>query len=196
MNEKEKNVKETLEIIRKILDYNKNAQNLFYHASKADKRKSGPNIEKSITERVKLKNNKIAEIRKEEKTTKNKLFKHCFINYQKPSDMYKKLCKTEGERNKNQVYLIKKVLNKIKNKIKKEPENKVRENKKIINIVAKSFEFDREEKSGKDLKTLTPNQMLSRLPITLAQLKAGNNFEKLKNEIRQLLYSLYRSKKL
>ena len=38
--------------------------------------------------------------------------------------------------------------------------------------------------------------MLSRLPITLAQLKAGNNSEKLKNEIRQLLYSLYRSKKL
>ena len=38
--------------------------------------------------------------------------------------------------------------------------------------------------------------MLSRLPITLAQLNAGNNSEKLKNEIRQLLYSFYRSKKL
>ena len=38
--------------------------------------------------------------------------------------------------------------------------------------------------------------MLSRLPISLAQLKAGNNSKKLKNEIRQLLYSLYRSKKL
>ena len=38
--------------------------------------------------------------------------------------------------------------------------------------------------------------MLSRLPISLAQLKVGNNSEKLKNEIRQLLYSLYRSKKL
>ena len=38
--------------------------------------------------------------------------------------------------------------------------------------------------------------MLSRLPISLAQLKAGNNSEKLKNEIRQILYSLYRSKKL
>ena len=38
--------------------------------------------------------------------------------------------------------------------------------------------------------------MLSRLPITLAQLKAGNNSEKLKNEIRQLLYLLYSSKKL
>ena len=38
--------------------------------------------------------------------------------------------------------------------------------------------------------------MLNRLPISLAQLKAGNNSEKLKNEIRQPLYSLYRSKKL
>ena len=38
--------------------------------------------------------------------------------------------------------------------------------------------------------------MLSRLPISLAQLKAGNNSEKLKNEMKQLLYSLYRSKKI
>ena len=49
---------------------------------------------------------------------------------------------------------------------------------------------------GKGLKILTPNQILSRLPITLAQLKAGNNTEKLNNEIRQLLYSLYGSNKL
>ena len=48
---------------------------------------------------------------------------------------------------------------------------------------------------GQGLKNLTLNQMLSRLPITFAQLKAGNNSEKLKNEIRQLLYSLHRSKK-
>ena len=46
------------------------------------------------------------------------------------------------------------------------------------------------------LKVLTPNQMLSRLPISLAELKAGNNSEKLKNEILQILHSLYRSKKL
>ena len=38
--------------------------------------------------------------------------------------------------------------------------------------------------------------MLSTLPISLAQLKAGYNSQKLKNEMRQLLYSLYRSKKL
>ena len=50
--------------------------------------------------------------------------------------------------------------------------------------------------SAKGLKILTSDQMLSRLPITLAQLKAENNSEKLKNEIKQLLYSLYRSKKL
>ena len=49
---------------------------------------------------------------------------------------------------------------------------------------------------GKGLKILTPNQMLSTLPISSAQLNAGNNSEKLKNEIRQLLYSLCRSKKL
>ena len=44
---------------------------------------------------------------------------------------------------------------------------------------------------GRGLKILTPCQMLSSLPISLAQLKAGNNSEKLKNEIRQLFYSLY-----
>ena len=60
----------------------------------------------------------------------------------------------------------------------------------------KSTESDSSnDTEGKGLKILTPNQMLSRLPIPLAQLKAGNNSEKLKNEIRQLLYSLYRSKK-
>ena len=54
----------------------------------------------------------------------------------------------------------------------------------------------RRNQQGQGLNILTRNQMLSRLPITLAQLKAGNNSQKLKNEIRQLLYSLYRSKKL
>ena len=69
------------------------------------------------------------------------------------------------------------------------------ENEKIIDVVEKILEFDR-QKQRQGLKILTPNQMLSRLPITLAQLNAGNNSQKLKNEIRQLLHSLYRSKKL
>ena len=59
-------------------------------------------------------------------------------------------------------------------------------------LLKKILEFNKQNQSGLGLKTITPDQMLSRLPITLAQLKAGNNSEKLKNEIRQLLYFLYR----
>ena len=60
-------------------------------------------------------------------------------------------------------------------------------------------ELENEESTaqqGQGVKILTPKQMLSRLPILLAQLQAGNNSQKLKSEIRQLLYLLYRSKKL
>ena len=57
------------------------------------------------------------------------------------------------------------------------------------------LEFNREQQ-GQGLKILTPNQMFSRLPISLAQLKVGNNSEKLKNKIRQLLYSVYRLQKI
>ena len=51
------------------------------------------------------------------------------------------------------------------------------------------------KQKGTGLKILTPNQMLKRLPIALAQIKAGNNSESLLNEIRQIAYSLYRLKK-
>ena len=51
-----------------------------------------------------------------------------------------------------------------------------------------------EEQFGKGLKILTPNQMLKRLPIALAQVKTGNNSESLLNKIRQIVYSLYQSK--
>ena len=64
----------------------------------------------------------------------------------------------------------------------------------INNILDFNKEIQKQQCSG--LKMLTLNQMLSRLPISLAQLKAGNNSVKLKNEIRQILYSLCRSKKL
>ena len=51
-------------------------------------------------------------------------------------------------------------------------------------------------KQGEGLKMLTPKQMLQRLPIALAQVKAGNNSENLLNEIKQIVYSLYQSKKI
>ena len=49
---------------------------------------------------------------------------------------------------------------------------------------------------GEELKILTNKQMLNRLPILLAQIQAGNNSKSLKNELRQIIYSLYRSKVL
>ena len=51
-------------------------------------------------------------------------------------------------------------------------------------------------KKGTGLKIMTPNQLLTRLPILLAQKQVGNNSQKLNNEIRQTIYSLYRSKNL
>ena len=60
--------------------------------------------------------------------------------------------------------------------------------------VLKESQEDEESQEGKGLKILTPNQMLKRLPIALAQVKAGNYSESLLNEIRQIVYSLYRSK--
>ena len=113
--------------------------------------------------------------------------------------MNKELREAEGEWNEERVFLIRKVLNKMKRIIENVPENRkfmTEENEEIINIVERILYFNQLDQSGKGLKILTPNQMLGRLPIALAQLKAGNNSEKLKNEIRQLLYSLYRSKKL
>ena len=56
--------------------------------------------------------------------------------------------------------------------------------------------FPMKEKQGKWLITLTPKQMLQRLPIALAQVKAGNTSENLLNEIRQIIYSLYRAKEI
>ena len=58
------------------------------------------------------------------------------------------------------------------------------------------FQVSKESQEGKGLKILTPNQMLKRLPIALAQVKAGNNSASLLNEIRQIVYSLYRSKEI
>ena len=70
--------------------------------------------------------------------------------------------------------------------------------RKLMYNAFRSGIFHRLEKSqeGEGLKILTPNQMLKRLPIALAQVKAGNNSESLLNEIRQIVYSLYRSKEI
>ena len=96
------------------------------------------------------------------------------------------------------VNMINSGLKDLKEEIKKmsKEEIEIENPDKIVKIVEMILKFNKQNQQGKGLKILTPNQMLSRLPIALAQLKAGNNSEKLKNEIRQLLYSLYRSKNM
>ena len=115
--------------------------------------------------------------------------------------MAKDLYETKNKNKENE--LVEEIKNRwgnLKDEIKKmsEDEKEIEQPDKILKIVEEVLDFNKKirKQQGQGLKILTPNQMLSRLPITLAQLKAGNNSEKLKNEIRQLLYSLYKSKKL
>ena len=101
---------------------------------------------------------------------------------------------------KKSVNIIKNRLKDLNNEINKMSEEE-RENErvdKLIEIVERILAYikQQEKKEGRDIKILRPNQMLSRLPISLAQIEAGNNSNKLKNEIRQLLYSSYRSKNM
>ena len=75
---------------------------------------------------------------------------------------------------------------------------------KVINLLNDNAKFRSEaiykskqnETKRKGLKVLTPKQMLQRLPIALVQAKAGNRWESLLNEIRQIVYSLYPSKQI
>ena len=63
-----------------------------------------------------------------------------------------------------------------------------------IEILSDANYYSKQGKTkGTGLKMLTPKQMLQRLPIALAQVKAGNNSECLLNEIRQIVYSFYKS---
>ena len=59
-----------------------------------------------------------------------------------------------------------------------------------------NYDAKQNETERTRLKILTPKQMLERLPIALAQVKAGNNSESLLNQIRQTVYSLYQSKQI
>ena len=156
-------------------------------------------FERSIAERTKLIRGRSDEIERKEQNINNELFKAYFTDYQSSSSMYKKLSETKGAVNELRRESIKKVLGKlqrINDYTPKDDADKIKKNEKIIDIVERILYFNQLNQSGQGLKILIPNQMLSRLPISLAQLKAGNNSEKLKNEIRQLLYSLYSLKKL
>ena len=128
------------------------------------------------------------------------MFKKHF-NFTSPTVLTKQLYNIKNKKENNElVNVITSGLIDLKDEIKKmsEDEKETEKPDKILKIVEEILIFNRKnrEQQSLGLKILTPNEMLIRLPITLAQLKAENNFEKLKNEIIQLLYSFYRSKKL
>ena len=99
----------------------------------------------------------------------------------------KKLYETKDKKENNElVNVIKSGIIDLKDEIKKMSKEEIENEKpdKILKVVKEILKFKKQKQQGLGLKILTPNQMLSRLPITLAHLKAGNNSEKLKNEIR------------
>ena len=112
---------------------------------------------------------------KKKKNINNKLLKEYF-DYSNPDTIIKRLKDVKDDKNKNTVESINKKLNKIKKILENVPNDKpfkIEKNEKTIDIVEKIFELNREKQLGLGLKILTTNQVFSRLPITLAQLKAG-----------------------
>ena len=67
--------------------------------------------------------------------------------------------------------------------------------KSVIKTISR-FGHKEESEIGKGLKIMTPSQLITKLPILLAQKQAANNSQKLNNEKRQIIYFLYRSKNL
>ena len=137
-------------------------------------------------------------INREKLPISNELFKKHF-KFQNPIVMYKVSYETsDKEKNSKLVNIFNSGLKDLEEEIKQmsEEEREIEKPYNIVKVVKNIIEINKINQQGKGLKILTPDQMFSRLLITLAQLKAGNNSEKLKNEKRQLLYSLYRSQNM
>ena len=102
----------------------------------------------------------------------------------------------DNKKNNKLVNVIDSGLIDLKDKIKKmsEHEKKIEQPDKVLKTAKEILDFNKQIQEGLGLKTLTLGQMLIRLPISLGQLNTGDNSDKLKNETRQLLYSLYRQK--
>ena len=122
--------------------------------------------------------NKLNEWINKEETAINRELSKKHINFQRPSDTIKVVYTINHKKKSNYlVNLINSGLGDLKNEIEdmSNEEKEVEKPCKIVDIVEKIPCFNKQKQRGKGLKILTPDQMLSRLPITLAQLKAGNN---------------------
>ena len=116
-----------------------------------------------------------------------------YLQYENPSFLAKPLIRAVQAKNEELVNNVNDGLIDLRNAIirKEIPENK--NPNKIVDIVEKSLDFNKQQKC-RGIKILTPKKMLQKLPVALAQVEAGNTSEKLLNEIRQIIYSLYPEK--
>ena len=129
-------------------------------------------------------------VNKKETCINYELFEKHF-KFQRPSDTLKSVYKTNDQKNNNKlVNIIESGLSDLENETedKSEEEKWIEKPSEILKIVREILKFNKQNEQVQGLKVLTPGKMLSRLPISSAQLKAGNNSHKLQNEIRQLLY--------
>ena len=126
--------------------------------------------ERNIAEGVKLRRQRLDINDKKKENINNEFFNHYF-SYLNPDIMLKRLRDASDKKNKDMVESINKKLTTMKNMVKNVPKDKVsrvEENERITDIAERILELNSENQLGLGLKILTPNQMLSRLPITLA----------------------------
>ena len=119
---------------------------------------------------------------KEAKINKELFNKH--FHYQTPSALLKDLYKiNDKEKNRLLVSVINTGLKDLKKEITKmsEEEKKIEDPELIVIIAEEILKFNKQNQQGEGIKILTPNQLLSRLPISVAQLQAGNNSVKRNN---------------
>ena len=204
-----KNIKEELNKLSKRIDfYEKNKETLkkiLMYKNQVDKDKKDGKVLKRIINEISL--NKIIK-----KLTTKKVIDISWIDN---TALFNKISNGTSRYNKNkesfELLSIQNFLDNINNEYIKNKKNalknfkdlknnvKSKELKYIVKELERSifgYDYENKELSGSGLKILTNKQMLNRLLILLAQIQAGNNSTELKNEIRQILYSLYRLKVL
>ena len=114
-----------------------------------------------------------------------------YFSYKTPDEMVQALYNSKSKTENNSIWIpIMDNFDYFVKKTEQIPKDVNKDQVEILNIVTEILKFNELILLGQGLKMLTPSQRLSRLLISLAQLKVENNSEKLKNEIRQILYFL------
>ena len=151
---------------------------------------------------MKLREKILNESKNEEKHINNRIFKEYFY-YQDPSSLTKDLYEDNQIKNDRILSHLNESLIDFKKSVNGKEIPKNGNPNKIIDIVQKILDFNKQQKGrgcplelAIHLKILTPKQIIQRLPIALAQVKACTTSENLLNEIRLIIYFFYQAKKL